>query len=87
MARGWESKSIEDQIGAAEARKESRYRPALSADEIERRRKREGLMRERSRLIRELEHARNERYRALLTLTLQHVESELAAFERAATAS
>ncbi len=82
MARGWESKSIEEQIGAAESKKESRTKQALTPSEIERRRRRDGLLQERSRIVRLLEGTHNERYRALLERTREHVESELAKFDR-----
>jgi hypothetical protein len=35
MARGWESKSVEDQVAAAEAAKEAQAKPHLSAAERE----------------------------------------------------
>ena len=81
MARGWESKSVEEQIGAADAKKEARNKQPLTASEIERRRRREGLLLDRVRILRQLEGARNERYRALLQLTLEHLEAELARFD------
>ena len=77
MARGWESKAIEDQISAREAE----ARPALTPAELERRAKREGLLLARSRTASALESAHDERYRALLERTLAHVDSELAALE------
>ena len=81
MARGWESKSVEDQIGAAEANREANARQVLTASEIERRRRKEGLLLDRVRILRQLAEARNERYRALLHLTLEHLEAELAKFD------
>lgn len=77
MARGWESKSVEEQINAIEDKKDAQAKQALSASERKRRVKREGLLRERARLVREIEAARNERYRTLLERALAHVEGEL----------
>jgi hypothetical protein len=81
MARGWESKSIEDQISAADASRESKPGRALTRFEIEQQNRKTGLLLERVRLTRELEAARNERYRDLLKQSLEHVESELAKLE------
>jgi hypothetical protein len=81
MARGWESKAIEDQIAAAEARKELREREALSPAEIEHRRRKEGLLLERERLERERLKSHKRRYLALLDRTVRHIETELAALE------
>jgi hypothetical protein len=57
MARGWESKAVEDQIAAAEARKELREKETLSDSQIERRRRKKGLLVERERLEREAKGA------------------------------
>ncbi|MFY9608851.1 MAG: hypothetical protein WAU45_09585 [Blastocatellia bacterium] len=81
MARGWESKAVEDQIAAAEARKELREREALSDSEIERRRRKEGLLVERARLERERLQAHKRRYLELLDRTVKHIEMELAKLE------
>ena len=81
MARGWESKSIEDQINAADANRESKPGRALTRFEIEQQTRKTGLLLERVRLTRELEAARNERYRDLLKQSLEHVEGELAKLE------
>ena len=78
MARGWESKAVEDQINAAEAKEDARAKRDSSAIEREQQARRQGLLLDRARIVRELEAARNPRYRALLERTLAHVESELA---------
>jgi hypothetical protein len=81
MARGWESKSVEDQLSAAEARRETKSEPALTELDLERQRRKKGLLLERVRLTRELADARHERHRELLRRSLEHVEAELAEFE------
>ena len=78
MARGWESKAVEEQLAAAEAKKEAQSKEQLTAGEIERRARKEALLLDRKRIVRELEAAHNPRYRALLERTLAHVEAELA---------
>jgi hypothetical protein len=87
MARGWESKAIEEQLGAREAEKEARAKPQLTADELAKRARKEGLQLSRARIIRELEAARNQRYRALLERTLAHLDAELAKLETSDSSS
>ena len=81
VARGWESKSVEDQINEREAESKSRGKIRPSPLEIEQRSKREGILLARSRTLTALESSRDERYRALLQRTLEHLDSELAKLE------
>jgi hypothetical protein len=81
MARGWESKSVEDQISGAQAQRESKPGRALTRFEIEQQTRKKGLLLEIVRLSRELQAARSERYRELLKRSLEHVEAELAKLE------
>lgn len=74
MARGWESKSVESQQHEVPGRS-ARYRE--SADEIERRQKRESLELSRGRVSRELEAARTPVHRAALENALRFLEEEL----------
>ena len=82
MARGWESKAIEDQISAAEARDEARAKRAQTASEMEHRKRKESLLLERARITREMQEGHKRRYLVLLERALAHVEAELAKFER-----
>lgn len=79
MARGWESKGVEEQIGAAEAERELRGKPVLSAEEVELNVRREGLLLSRARLAAALEAAGDPRYRAQLERALEHLDAEIAA--------
>ncbi len=81
MARGWESKSVEDQINEREAEAKTAGKKKLSRSEMEQQSKREGILLARSRTVTALESTSDERYRALLTRTLAHLDSELAKFE------
>ena len=81
MARGWESKAIEDQLAANEAEKEARAKPFLTDQEIERQTRKNSVQLSRSRILKDLETARNEGYRALLERTLAHLDAELAVIE------
>jgi hypothetical protein len=76
MARGWESKSVEQQI--EDSQTDQNAAALLTApDEIELRRKREGLLLQRSRILQEIEAARNPRYRELLKEMLHHIDNQL----------
>ena len=77
MARGWESKSVEDQIGDAQAEKEARSKPFLSPAEREQQTRKQSLLLSRSQILSRLKLARNARYRAQLEAALEHVEAQL----------
>jgi hypothetical protein len=81
VARGWESKSVEDQINERETRAQKPGKKKPSAEEIERHSKRESIVLARSRTLTAMESSRDERYRALLKRTLDHLDSELAKLE------
>jgi hypothetical protein len=80
MARGWESKSVEQQ---QEERLEQRTaaRPAASAEQQERNRKREGLLLSRKNLGQQLDVATNPRHRQMLQLALAELDRQLASFK------
>jgi len=82
MARGWESKSIEDQVREAEARRETRRRRALSPDESEHQKRKEALLLERARIVREMERAYMRRHLVMLERGLAHIDGELAKLEQ-----
>jgi hypothetical protein len=75
VARGWESKSVEDQINEREAQKPSKTKS--TPQDLKRESQRQSILLARSRTVAAMESARDERYRALLKRTLEHLESEL----------
>jgi predicted Holliday junction resolvase-like endonuclease len=77
MARGWDSKSVEDQIGAAEADRDAQIKPHLSTQERERRTRRESLLLSRAQIIGRLKGVTNTRYRAQLEKTLKQLDEQL----------
>jgi hypothetical protein len=81
MARGWESKSVEDQISSKESEPQTSEQGKLTAEQIRKRSKREGLLLSRTRTLNDMEGARDPRYRALLERTLAHIDAELAALQ------
>lgn len=81
MARGWESKSVEDQIGAAEAEREIRSRHQVTAEEREQSEHKQSLMLSRALIRSRLKAARDSRYRAQLQTALDQLEAQLREFE------
>ncbi len=81
MARGWESKEIESQIDAAEAREQEKLRPKLTPEQMARQARRESLLLDRKRIEGELERARHPRHRAMLQEALAHLDQRLAETE------
>ena len=77
MARGWESKAVEDQISARETGLESAAKPVLTPNERARIAKKEGLLLARAHTLNGLESARDERYRQQLERALAHLDSQL----------
>lgn len=81
MARGWESKSVEDQIAATEAERELRERAEASAEERERSDHKKSLTLSRALIIGRLQAARNERYRTQLKKALGQIDLQIAELE------
>jgi hypothetical protein len=81
MARGWESKSVEQQQeGMSEQRKI--VRTPISPDEQQRNRKREGLLLSRIRLTQQLQTASNLRHRQMLSQAIAELDRQLSSFEQ-----
>ena len=81
MARGWESKSVEEQMEMAQSRSPRGKGPALSTAQITLVREKENLLLSRTRVLRELETSKNPRYVKLLSQELKVLESRLRAME------
>ena len=78
MARGWESKSVEEQIASARAREQGQGRVALNAHQAEVERKRDSLILQRTRVLRDLGSCQDDRYRQTLESGLAYLESQIA---------
>jgi hypothetical protein len=78
MARGWESKSVESQIESAESRRAASRSSEIDAIEAQRIHQRQSLLLSRTRVLRDLEHANNPRYRKILEAALTHLDEKLA---------
>jgi hypothetical protein len=81
MARGWESKSVEDQVAAAEAAKEARAKPHLSAEERDVLERKRSLLLSRAQVRARLAAATNENYRKQLERALKHLDEQLQALQ------
>jgi hypothetical protein len=79
MARGWESKSVEEQVQEHQQKKEENTKKQLTAEQVESRRKREVLLLSRSRVQKDLQASRNPRHRDQLNNALADLDSQIAA--------
>ena len=77
MARGWESKSVEDQVADAEAAKDDRAKHHSSQQERVKENQRQSLLMSRTQIIGRLKRATNARYRTQLEAALQDLEKKL----------
>ena len=81
VARGWESKSVEDQIESFASDRGSSPKEHLSAEQIERRSQRDSLLLSRKRVLHDLEASHNPRHRKILEDSLAYLDAKLAAYE------
>jgi hypothetical protein len=77
MARGFESKSVQEQWQDAEARAELKSKPKREAAEIELDKKRESIELSRRRVMHDLETTTSETRKSSLRAALTHLENEL----------
>jgi hypothetical protein len=78
MARGWESKSVEDQIDAATVERSRSSAVSLTPEERERLERRSSLLLARAKTASDLEAARDPRYKDILERALAHLDAQLA---------
>ena len=81
MARGWESKSVEDQQEAAARERATRQTPAPTAVDQANAQQRVGLRLARARTLASLQTACNPRHRSMLEQQLAHLDAQLSALE------
>jgi hypothetical protein len=79
MARGWESKSVEQQQAEMSEQRKTARAP-ISPDEQQRNRKREGLLLSRQRLTQQLQAASNPRHRQMLEQAIAELDRQLSSF-------
>jgi hypothetical protein len=76
MARGWESKSVEEQQAAARTQVELKQR--LTPEQAARRRAREAFELSRRRVLQQLQSIQNPRHRQMLESALSDLNAQLA---------
>jgi hypothetical protein len=76
VARGWESKSVQEQIAAARAR-DGEVKPRLTPEQLAIAKKCDALLLHRTRVLHDLENCHDERYRKTLADGLAYLESAL----------
>jgi len=76
MARGWESKSVEEQQSAADAQLQSKQR--LTPEQAARKQREETIHLSRRLILRQLQSAQNPRHRQMLENALADLDSRLA---------
>lgn len=81
MARGWESKSVEEQQDAAAQRRAAGAAPPLAPDEADRRQQVGALQLARARVLADLQRACRPAHRGMLEQALLEVEARIAALE------
>ena len=81
MARGWESKSVEEQKDLAESRRPRLDLARLTPQQRERQRERESLQLSRQRILQELASTTHPRRRESLEAALRHLDQKLAALD------
>ena len=77
MARGWESKSVEEQQSEA-ATTPSPAKSPLNPEQIASQRRKRGQMLSRQHVLQQLEAAQNPRYREILQNSLADLDAQLA---------
>ena len=77
MARGFESKSVQEQWQDAEAAADMKKKPKKTPEQMNRDKKREGIELSRRRIANELEAATSEARKQQLRLALEHLDGEL----------
>lgn len=77
MARGWESKSVEGQIGSFEGKRSADMKKHVTSAQADLLRKKENLRLARARVLRDLETTQNPRYRDILNAALADLEGKL----------
>jgi hypothetical protein len=82
VARGFESKDVEQQQQEALERRAAGRRPQPTPEEIERERKRDGLQLQRTRVLHEIEACRDDRRRKTLESGLKYLDEQLAALAK-----
>jgi len=77
MARGWESKDVESQVQDRKAVADNPGKGQTNAEEMRKEQERRGLKLSRTRVLNELEVAKNPNHRKSLEAALAHLDQKL----------
>ena len=77
MARGWESKSVQEQIESANERR-GQGRVKMTPEQMEVERKRDSLQLHRTRVLRDIEACQDPRYKKTLESGLAFLDQQIA---------
>jgi hypothetical protein len=77
VARGWESKSVEDQIASSEERKAAASHRVRTPDELEHESRKQGLLLSRAKVLTDIDNARDGRHRTALQQALEYIDAQL----------
>lgn len=85
MARGWESKSVEDQVQESKTGDHKRRgkKAQLTPEQLDQRRRRDVLRLSRARVERELQSSQNPRYQEQLRQALADLDAQIADIKEA----
>lgn len=81
MARGWESKSVEDQQEAAAQRKATASVTPVSTEDADRRQQLEALRLARARVVADLQRACRPAHRGMLEQALSDIDAKIGALQ------
>ena len=77
MARGWESKAVEEQQAEAAGTVDSK-RVRLDREQVEKQKRQQGLILSRKRVLQQLQAAQNPNHRKMLEAALGDLDAQLA---------
>jgi hypothetical protein len=77
MARGWESKAVENQVQEFESKENRAHKRQLTQTQVEIRRQKEILLLSRARVEKQLQSIQDARYREQLSRALADLDAQL----------
>jgi len=77
MAKGWESKAVEDQVQDAPSQRDNNKRTQLTVAQIEANRRKQVLLLSRARVADDLQSSSDSRYRDQLTRALADLDAQI----------
>ena len=77
MAKGWETKAVEEQIQESQSAEQDNPRKQFTPEQMEAHRRKEVLLLSRAHVEKDLNASQNPRYREQLSKALSHIDAEL----------